>query len=71
MHTHLGLFYLVSLNWHTNTGIIYFKEITTATIAITTVTTTNNKVNANLGAGPKIQIAGQSHKHKCKFRRQN
>ena len=49
---------------------MYFKEITTATLTITTATTTNNKVNANLGAGPKISIVGQSHKYKSKFRRQ-
>ena len=47
--------------------IIYSKQITTTT---TIATTTNDKVNANSGPGPVMQIIGQGRKYKCKLRRQ-
>ena len=42
--------------------IIYSKQITTTTTT-TIATTTNDKVNANSGPGPVIQIIGQGRKY--------
>ena len=48
VRTHLSLFSLLFYNRHANIGIIYSKEITTtANITTTTVTNTNDKVNAD------------------------
>ena len=70
VHIHLNLYSLAYQNCHTNIGIIYSNEMTTTTITTTTATTTCNKVNANSGPRPVMQIVGLGRKYKYKKRRQ-
>ena len=70
MRTQLSLLSIIHLNWHTNIGILYYKEITTISVTTTTATTANGKVNTNSGSRRIIEITDQGRKYKYILGRQ-
>ena len=70
VRTQSSLLSIIHLNWHTNIGILYYKEITTISVTTTTATTANSKVNTNSGPRRIIEITEQGRKYKYILRRQ-